>query len=56
MEAAEKAFSHGLAISTNDDMRVAYINWLYLIKKRLDKNEAAKAHAQNTSIVKQCQT
>ncbi|PCE66443.1 tetratricopeptide repeat protein [Sediminicola luteus] len=42
MQAAEKAFSHGLAISTNDDMRVAYINWLYLIKKRLDKNEAAK--------------
>jgi tetratricopeptide (TPR) repeat protein len=43
MQAAEKAFSHGLALSQNDDMRVAHAHWLFMVYRHLGKQKEAEA-------------
>jgi tetratricopeptide (TPR) repeat protein len=42
-EDALAAYQQGLAASTNDDMRVATLDWLYMTLRRLDRPDEAQA-------------
>ena len=42
LEKARQAYEKGLAISTTDDMRVAFLHWQYMTLRRLGQTEAAQ--------------